>query len=78
MPTVLRVEGLRFFFFSNEGTEPPHVHVEKADGWGKWWLDPLVMAYSKGFSAAELRRIRELVFEHRREILDRWNEHFGS
>src|SRR3989442_1801226 len=30
MPTLLRVEGFRFFFFSNEGQEPPHVHVSKA------------------------------------------------
>lgn len=27
MPTVLRVAGYRFFF-SNEGNEPPHIHVE--------------------------------------------------
>jgi len=30
MPTLLRVEGFRFFFFSNEGQEPPHVHVGRA------------------------------------------------
>jgi hypothetical protein len=31
MPTVLVVDGFRFFFFSNEGFEPPHIHVEKGD-----------------------------------------------
>jgi len=35
MPTVLVVDGFRFFFWSNEGTEPPHIHVEKADAAGK-------------------------------------------
>jgi hypothetical protein len=30
VPTVLRVGPYRFFFYSNEGTEPPHVHVEAA------------------------------------------------
>jgi hypothetical protein len=35
MPTLLRVEGFRFFFFSNEGQEPPHVHVSKGDGLAK-------------------------------------------
>ena len=30
MPTVLRVGRYRFLFFSNEGHEPPHIHV-KAD-----------------------------------------------
>ena len=29
MPVVLRIDGLRFLFYSNEGTprEPPHIHV---------------------------------------------------
>ena len=35
MPTLLRVEGFRFFFYSNERQEPPHVHVEKGDGEAK-------------------------------------------
>jgi hypothetical protein len=29
MPAVLRIKGYRFFFFSNEGNEPIHIHVEK-------------------------------------------------
>lgn len=29
MPTVARVGSYRFFFFSNEGTEPPHIHVQR-------------------------------------------------
>jgi len=28
MPTVLRIEGFRFHFYSDEGNEPPHIHVE--------------------------------------------------
>jgi hypothetical protein len=28
MPTVLRVGRYRFFFFSNEGQELPHIHVK--------------------------------------------------
>ncbi|MGH8245034.1 MAG: DUF4160 domain-containing protein [Gammaproteobacteria bacterium] len=30
MPTVLRSGPHRFFFFSREGHEPPHVHIETA------------------------------------------------
>ena len=30
MPTVLRIDGYRFFFFSDEHT-PEHIHIEKAD-----------------------------------------------
>ena len=29
MPRLLYVDGFRFFFFSREGHEPPHVHVER-------------------------------------------------
>ncbi|MCK4624971.1 MAG: DUF4160 domain-containing protein [Phycisphaerae bacterium] len=36
MPTVLRKSGYRFFFFSLEGFEPPHIHVEKELFDEKW------------------------------------------
>jgi hypothetical protein len=42
MPTILRIAGFRFFFFSNEGEEPPHVHVERAESVAKFWLQPEV------------------------------------
>jgi hypothetical protein len=29
MPTVLRLKGHRFYFYSHEPNEPPHVHVDK-------------------------------------------------
>ena len=31
MPTILYLLGWRFFLYSNEGDEPPHVHVRKAE-----------------------------------------------
>ena len=76
MPTVLNVEGFRFFFFSNERDEPPHVHVEKADGAAKVWLQPISFAYAHRLSPSETRRIRELSFTHRALFLERWHEHF--
>ena len=39
MPTVLRWNGYRFYFFSNEGSEPPHIHVDKAGHTAKYWLN---------------------------------------
>ena len=77
MPTVLRLEGFRFFFFSNESQEPPHVHVEKGDAAAKVWLQPVEIAYSQGFNPRELRRIREIAFEHQAGFVEAWNEHFG-
>ncbi len=31
MPAILFVKGWKFFFFSNEGNEPIHIHVQKGE-----------------------------------------------
>ena len=77
MPTLLRIEGFRFYFFSNERGEPPHVHVRRGEGTAKLWLQPVRLASSNDFSRLELRRIRELTFEHQVLLVERWNEYFG-
>jgi hypothetical protein len=77
MPTLLRVEGFRFYFYSNERQEPSHVHVEKGGSEAKLWLQPVELAYSYGLTPADLRRVRELTFEHQAEFQERWNEHFN-
>jgi hypothetical protein len=77
MPTILSTEGFRFFFFSDERREPPHVHVEKGDGTAKVWLQPVRVAYAYGLTPGEIRRIRELTFTHQAAFVERWNEYFG-
>ena len=77
MPTLLVVEGFRFFFYSNEGEEPLHVHVGKGGAAAKLWLQPVRIAYSYGFTPSPLRRIRELTFEHQASFVERWHEYFG-
>jgi hypothetical protein len=77
VPTVLRVSGFRFFFYSMEGAEPPHIHVEHGDRVAKFWLDPVVVAESHGFRTHELNRLRLLVIEQRVSFLEAWNAHFG-
>lgn len=54
MPTVLRLLGFRFFFYSNEGNEPPHIDVEKGDASAKFWLNDVELAESFGFNAKEI------------------------
>ena len=76
MPTVLRVAGYRFFFFSNERNEPAHIHVEQAERYAKFWLDPVDLAASHGFRSQELSELRRLVLEHRVLFQEKWNEHF--
>ena len=77
MPTILRVGGLRFFFYSREGSEPPHVHVERDDGVAKFWLRPVRLASSHGLRARDLGRLQPLEEEHEGEFLEAWREHFG-
>jgi len=44
MPTILKIKGYRFFFFSREGKEPSHIHVENAERYAKFWLNPIQLA----------------------------------
>jgi hypothetical protein len=76
MPTVLRVGPFRFFFYSGDGGEPPHVHVERDEYEAKFWLDPVRLARSRGFSRKEINRVRELVAANRQQLLESWNEFF--
>ncbi|HEY3381816.1 MAG TPA: DUF4160 domain-containing protein [Vicinamibacterales bacterium] len=75
-PTVLQIGRYRFFFFSNEGFEPPH--VQDAASLAKFWLAPVELAASTGFASQELTRLRALVVEHREELVEAWHEFFGS
>jgi len=79
MPTIFFAHGYRFFFYSNEGQEPIHVHVENADGVGKWWVVPHVKYVSgQGLSAKQCRIVTDIIERRRPEIIDAWNNHFGK
>ncbi len=81
MPVVFRDGGLRYYFFSNEGTprEPPHVHVKGRGCDAKIWLEPDVsIADCYGFNSKELSDIVRLVATNRNRILRAWHEHFAD
>ena len=78
MPTVLRVGRFRLFFFSNEGREPPHIHVKAAQDEAKFWLDPVELAVNYGFNSRELSFVQGVVEEHRESLLEAWHEHFSA
>jgi len=78
MPTVLRSGPYRFFFYAGDREEPPHIHVERDNNNAKFWLDPVRLQSSGGFSRKEINKILKLV-EHNQELLLRsWNEYFGD
>jgi Domain of unknown function (DUF4160) len=77
MPTVFRAQGYRFFFYSNDHL-PIHIHIEKASSTAKFNVSPVVLVQSKGFNAASLAEIRNLVAANEQLIINSWNEHFGN
>ena len=79
MPTVNGVPGpYRLFFYSFDCNEPRHVHARRERATCKFWLDPVALAGSSGFSPRELSRIRAIILEHRRRIEEAWREHCGE
>ena len=78
MPTILRVKGYRFFFFSLDRSEKPHIHVEKAEKYAKYWLLPVELAHNRGFRSHELTEIRKLAQEDENLIEGKWHEYFAS
>lgn len=78
MPTILRSGPYRFFFYSNEVKEPPHVHAQRDRKLAKFWLSPVALASSTGFRGHELSTLEGLVHQHQEDFLEAWNEHFAG
>jgi hypothetical protein len=76
MPTVITIDGFRFFFYSNENNEPPHVHVEKADGTAKIWLSPVRVEYMIGLTPRQQKVILAHCNENLELFKEKWNEYF--
>jgi hypothetical protein len=78
VPTVLAWKGFRFYFFSNEGSEPAHIHVDKADATAKLWLSDGSLARNIGFKSSEVTLISDKVRQEQDRFLEAWRGHFGS
>ncbi len=78
MPEVFRKEGYVFFFYSNENREPIHVHVRRAGGSAKFWMEPVELDFASGLKTAEITRAEQLVIEHAELIRSKWHEAFGT
>ncbi len=76
MPTVLRAGPYRCFFYAGDREEPPHIHVERDDNIAKFWLEPVRLQTSGGFSRREINRIRRLIDDNQQGILESWYEFF--
>ncbi len=78
MPTLLTWNGYRFYFFSSEGSEPPHVHIDKTGKSAKFWLLSVALASNIKFKDNELKELERKVLEHQKEFLKAWHGYFKS
>ena len=78
MPTILFIDGWRIFFYSNENNEPIHVHVQKAEMEGKFWIRKEEFEIDEEFifnmNSKDKRDIRKIIFEHFDYIINEWND----
>lgn len=78
MPTVLRIKGFRFHFYSDEGAEPAHIHVRSGEGECKFWLSPIPLARNRGIPAHQLSEIERLVFDNQQFLLEKFCDYHGG
>jgi len=80
MPTVVYIFGWRLFFYSNEGSEPIHIHAEKADMECKYWIIEeevdIKEAYAYNLAQGDRKEIKKIIYQHFDLIIESWNQHF--
>ncbi len=66
-----------FYFYAEEGTEPPHVHVDKGDGTAKLWLNPVRLAWTEDLKVTEVRHALRIAEKQQTKLMEAWNEFFA-
>jgi hypothetical protein len=71
MPTVLRYGPYRFFFVALDRGEPAHIHVQRDKLIAKFWIDPIILQNSGGFTQNELSKIAKVIDEKRHFFMEK-------
>lgn len=74
VPVILRQKGFAFFFVMFDLSEPVHVHVRNGRNEAKFWVEPLSLAWNRGYRPHELNEIERLIEANRGLILMFWQE----
>lgn len=79
MPTILLIDGWRFFFYANESNEPIHIHCQKSEKECKYWLDidnfDVIEGYSFNMNNKDKRIVKKIIFEYF-EVIERYWDDF--
>ncbi|MEZ4804393.1 MAG: DUF4160 domain-containing protein [Bacteroidia bacterium] len=64
---MLYIYGWRFFFYSNEGNEPIHIHAQKGDIECKFWIledeVDIKEAFAYNLTHAAQKEVRKIIFQ---------------
>ena len=74
MPVILRLKGFSFYYVMFDLDEPVHVHVRKGRNEAKFWVDPLRLAWNRGYRSHELNDIERLIIANRELSVKSWQE----
>lgn len=79
---LLDFMGYTFYFYSEEGNGPVHVHVSKgkpSDNAAKFWIkrDSIELERRRNIPQKDLKRIQKYICANRADIIARWYEYFG-
>ena len=78
MPKILKYRSYRFYFYSHENNEPPHIHIDKDNKSAKFWLNPINLAVNYGFNQKEINEIEKILKSSQKLMLDKWREFFDG
>ena len=82
MPTILYIYGWRLFFYSNESSEPIHIHAEKGDMECKFWIlveeVEIKEAFAFNLTPNSKKEIKKIIYQHFDLIVDAWSTHFNK
>ena len=78
MPTVLRIKGYRFFFFSREELRK-HIHIQSQNGEAKFWLEPQIeLSKNYKLSRKELNEIEKIIEDNYHFFIKTWEQYFEN
>jgi len=75
-PTVLRKNGFRFYFYSNEHI-PIHIHVEKWDRYMKYDLENNHII-ENNFKKIEENEVLSIMFKNKEKLIISWKNYFNK
>jgi hypothetical protein len=76
MPTLLNLNGFKFFFYANEH-EPMHIPVSKGDEYAKIELATLKVTRNT-FKSKDLKQVLHITQIHKQAFTEAWNEYVGK